>query len=394
MLDLCAAPGSKTSQICEFLQGNNQDLGSKDVNPKQGYVIANDVNNSRCYMLAHQLNRLNLPYYLITNHDASIMPNFYTTAADGSRTKVKFDRILADVPCTGDGTMRKNPEIWAKWMPSHGNHIHFLQLRIAKRAAELLAENGLMIYSTCSLNPIENEAVVLNLLRQADGALELVDVEEKLKHFKHAHGLEKWVLMQKDSKIVHSIDEVDDQYRGNLTADMFAPANVAKFNLHRCIRALPHLNNTGGFFVAVIKKVKTLSGEKEEQTVQSEPQSEPQSDSQSKPQSNRVDQEQSLEQKPKRQRVDMRTLGFKEESCRFVAKDDPDWLKIKQFYSISDDFPTQRLFYRSENGSKNMYYVTERAIDLYKSNGSNINVSRMFLSEFSSYHFSSKLLLT
>lgn len=360
MLDLCAAPGSKTSQICEFLQGDNQDLGSKDVNLKQGYIIANDVNNSRCYMLAHQMKRLNLPYFLITNHDASIMPNFYTTADDGSRAKVKFDRILADVPCTGDGTMRKNPEIWTKWAASHANHIHFLQLRIAKRAAEQLAKDGLMIYSTCSLNPIENEAVVLNLLRQADGALELVDVEEKLKHFKHANGLEKWILMQKDSKIVSNFSEVDDQYKGNLTEDMFAPADVAKFNLSRCIRALPHLNNTGGFFVAVIKKVKALSGEKEaEQTVQSNP----------------VGEEAQLEQKPKRQRLDTRTLGFKEEPFRFVSKDDPDWLKIKEFYSISDDFPTQRLFYRSENGSKNLYYVTERAIDLYKSNANNINVS-------------------
>ena len=309
-------------------------------------------------MLAHQLKRLNLPYYLITNHDASMMPSFYTTAADGSRTRLKFDRILADVPCTGDGTMRKNLEIWPKWAASHANHIHFLQLRIAKRAAELLAKDGLMIYSTCSLNPIENEAVVMNLLRQADGALELVDVEEKIKHFRHANGLEKWILMQKDSKIVTSFGEVDDQCKGSLTEEMFAPADVARFNLKRCLRALPHLNNTGGFFVAVIKKVKTLPWEREEKAVQASTESD----------------EQALEQKPKRARLDKRMVGFKEEPFHFVAKDDPDWLKIKEFYSISDDFPTQRLFYRSENGSKNLYYVTERAIELYKSNADNINV--------------------
>ena len=225
-----------------------------------------------------------------------------------------------------------------------------------------------MIYSTCSLNPIEDEAVVMNLLRLADGALELVDVEEKTKDFPHANGVEKWVLMQKDSKIVASFDEVDDQYKGNLTADMFAPADVAKFNLSRCLRALPHLNNTGGFFVAVIRKVKPLPWEKEEPAVQSNPQS-----------------EQSLEQKPKRQRFDKRTAGFKEEPWNFVKKDDPEWLKIKEFYLISDDFPTQRLFYRSENGSKNLYYVTERAIDLFKSNADNINVRNSNPFDLNSY---------
>lgn len=360
VLDLCAAPGSKTSQICEFLQGDNQDLGSKDVNLKQGYVVANDVNSSRCYMLAHQLKRLNLPYYVITNHDASVMPNFYTTAADGSRTKLLFDRILADVPCTGDGTARKNVEVWSKWAASQANHMHFLQLRIAKRAAELLAKDGLMIYSTCSLNPIENESVVMNLLRQADGALELVDVEERMKDFKHANGLEKWVLMQKDSKIVASIDEVSEQYKGNLTPDMFAPADVAKFNLRRCLRALPHLNNTGGFFVALIKKVKALPWEAKEKEAKQPVQSSTESED--------------LERKPKRARFDKRTLGFKEEPFHFVAKDDPEWLKIKEFYSISDDFPTERLFYRAENGSNNLFYVTDRAINLFKSNANNINV--------------------
>ena len=116
-----------------------------------------------------------------------------------SREKITFDRVLADVPCSGDGTLRKNMNIWPKWNPNNalgyvfnlppsmlscfkhgfltfrllygcgrgrGCSLHPLQFRIAERGLHLLAVGGLMVYSTCSFNPVENEAVVAQLLRQ------------------------------------------------------------------------------------------------------------------------------------------------------------------------------------------------------------------------------------
>ena len=79
-----------------------------------GLVVANDADNARCYMLVHQAKRLQSPSVIITNHDASIMPNLQITSEDGKETKtnLKFDRILCDVPCSGDGTLRKNADIW------------------------------------------------------------------------------------------------------------------------------------------------------------------------------------------------------------------------------------------------------------------------------------------
>lgn len=115
-----------------------------------------------------------------------------------------------------NSTLRKNSDIWLKWTPTNGNHLYLLQLKIAKRAAELLEKNGLMVYSTCSFNPVENEVVLLNLLRQSEGALELVDVEDKLEHLKHVNGLEKWALMQKNLKVVNSFEEVDENSRSQL----------------------------------------------------------------------------------------------------------------------------------------------------------------------------------
>ena len=101
VLDMCAAPGSKTAQLIEAIHA------VEDVVPK-GLVVANDSDNSRCYMLVHQAKRLQSPCVVITNHDASIMPNL--KVSNGS--DLRFDRILCDVPCSGDGTMRKNADIW------------------------------------------------------------------------------------------------------------------------------------------------------------------------------------------------------------------------------------------------------------------------------------------
>ena len=73
---------------------------------------------------------------------------------------MRFERVLCDVPCSGDGTMRKAPDIWRRWNTANGTGLHPLQLRITLHAAGLLTVGGRMIYSTCSLNPVEDEAVV------------------------------------------------------------------------------------------------------------------------------------------------------------------------------------------------------------------------------------------
>lgn len=83
---------------------------------------------------------------------------------------LRFDRILADVPCSGDGTMRKSPDIWRRWSVSSGNCLHPLQLRIALHGARLMRVGARMVYSTCTFNPIEDEAVVAALLQVSAAA--------------------------------------------------------------------------------------------------------------------------------------------------------------------------------------------------------------------------------
>jgi tRNA (cytosine34-C5)-methyltransferase len=124
---------------------------------------------------------------------------------------LKFDRILCDVPCSGDGTFRKNPDGWIKWHPGNGNNLHGMQYRILKRGAEMLQVGGKLVYSTCTFNPVENEAIVARMLLEADGALSLVPID--LPGLKSNPGITKWKPMSNKDKVLYDNFE---QVRSNL----------------------------------------------------------------------------------------------------------------------------------------------------------------------------------
>lgn len=225
---MCAAPGSKTAQLIELLHSDEKSLPT-------GYVIANDIDNSRCYMLVHQAKRLNSPCIAITNHNSQFLPNMFTTEPDGTKKKVEFDRILCDVPCSGDGTLRKNPDIWLKWTPANGLNQHGVQFRIARRGAELLAIGGRMVYSTCSLNPIENEAVIHRLLVHCNGGLKLLDASDLIKDLKYAPGMEDWLVSSRHCEFYKNFEDVDEKWQTTIRPSFFPPKpeDRSKFNLHK-----------------------------------------------------------------------------------------------------------------------------------------------------------------
>jgi 16S rRNA C967 or C1407 C5-methylase (RsmB/RsmF family) len=149
ILDMCAAPGSKTSQLLEMLYGSEKSL-------KKGCVIANDADYSRAQMLIHQINRSGTAGMAVINHPGQFMPELYSSKVNHVKQRFQFDKVLCDVPCSGDGATRKLPIKWAKWHPSDGISLHPLQLSILMKSVNLLKKGGLIVYSTCSLNPIEN----------------------------------------------------------------------------------------------------------------------------------------------------------------------------------------------------------------------------------------------
>ena len=152
---MCAAPGSKTTQILEIITNNEKEVTINNNNSnnqlqqqRQGFVVANDSSTDRAYMLVHQCRRLCSPFLMVTTHQGQQFP---TTASNTGL--ILYDRILCDVPCSGDGTLRKNPMIWDKWGLNGSLALHSLQLSIAQRGFQLLAPGGVMVYSTCSMCP-------------------------------------------------------------------------------------------------------------------------------------------------------------------------------------------------------------------------------------------------
>lgn len=203
VLDMCAAPGSKTSQMLDniFTQCKN-----KSPVYLRGAVIANDADNKRAFMLTHQLQRIDTSGMAVINHEGQHIPTLRKQGVPtGEDNRLFFDKVLADVPCSGDGAIRKIPLKWKCWNSRDGINIHSLQISILERSVQLTKVGGLVVYSTCSLNPIEDEAVLAEILfranREAPGSLELVDIHDRLPGFVAHRGKSSWsVLVEKGEK--------------------------------------------------------------------------------------------------------------------------------------------------------------------------------------------------
>ncbi|XP_017769244.1 PREDICTED: tRNA (cytosine(34)-C(5))-methyltransferase isoform X2 [Nicrophorus vespilloides] len=343
VLDMCAAPGSKTAQLLEMLHGEDDAIPS-------GYVIANDVDNKRCYMLVHQAKRLNSPCLAVINHDSAILPNLTCSMPNGSMEQVQFDRILCDVPCSGDGTLRKNPDIWMKWTQANAINLHGVQSRIFRRGCELLKVGGRLVYSTCSLNPLENEAVIHRLLSETDGAMRLVDVTSTLPGLNYSPGMESWVVGSRNLEFYKTWEEVDENWRTTIRPQMFPPKpeDRAKYELNKCIRILPHQQNTGAFFVAVLEKLKPISPKEKSFKIMNA-------------EEERLKKEKE-DRLPENQRKRRRRDGYREDPFVFFKEDEDVWPDIKSFYELSDDFDCKNLLVRCTVGKKKNIYLTSSAM--------------------------------
>ncbi|MCJ1477477.1 hypothetical protein MMC13_006149 [Lambiella insularis] len=304
VLDLCAAPGSKAAQLIEMVHGGEEArvrkvlrdrklVEGRQVSPDgeglkaeikeeecngdwsddgrtTGLLIANDVDYKRAHMLIHQMKRLNSPNLIVTNHDATLFPSIRLPsepAPDGTAQKgkyLKFDRILADVPCSGDGTCRKNINVWRDWNPANALGLYAVQVRILVRALQMLKVDGRVVYSTCSMNPVENEAVVAGAIKRCGGLekIDLIDCTQLLPALKRSPGLTSWRVMDKQGKMWGSWQDIEnsrlvdgEENIDKIAEDMFAPSNGAlRLPLERCMRVYGHQQDTGAFFIAVLEK--------------------------------------------------------------------------------------------------------------------------------------------
>ena len=293
VLDLCAAPGSKSAQLIEMVHGGEEarirktvrDMKKREgreVSPdgeaveqeiedqqqtgdwsdggrSTGLLIANDVDYKRAHMLIHQMKRLNSPNLIVTNHDATMFPSIRLPSesnSDGKRgagTYLKFDRVLADVPCSGDGTSRKNYNVWKDWTPGNALGLHAPQVRILVRALQMTKPGGKVVYSTCSMNPVENEAVIASAIERCGGPskIDIIDCAEQLPGLKRKPGYSSWKVMDREGQMWESWEHAKDN-TDRLIEGMFPPKEPLAFD--RCMRIYPHLQDTGAFFITVLEK--------------------------------------------------------------------------------------------------------------------------------------------
>lgn len=402
VMDLCAAPGSKTAQIIEQLHG------ATGFGIPEGFVVANDADNKRCYLLVHQAKRLQSPSGLIMNADAAFLPNLKDVpkGPDVKAGNIQYDRVLCDVPCSGDGTLRKNLDIWKKWTPQNGTNLHGLQRRILWRGLEVLAVGGRLVYSTCSLNPVEDEAVLAAALRSGKGCVKLLDVEGELPGLKYCKGVNDWKIFSKAFDIYSSFSEVAPEYHKSICTSMFPPTEEEQkwMNLDRCMRLFPHHQNTGGFFVAVLEKVAEcpplydssatsstdstknntpiasteLADAVEEGKVDLKDDDDsnanaPEETKDSEGAEGKLDQSGAEQKRPYSPppNVKVKNSAYIEDPFIFMSweKDRELLENLKTFYGFDDSFPFEQLFCRCEKGPRrSLYLVTKRAKEVVITN--------------------------
>lgn len=135
VLDLCAAPGGKATELNARLKGT-------------GLLVANDISNARAKALLRNLELFGSENVLVTNETpaglADVFPGF-------------FDKILVDAPCSGEGMFRKDEAVIGTWTPERPDFFADLQREITSNAVKMLRPGGLMMYSACTFAPQDEE---------------------------------------------------------------------------------------------------------------------------------------------------------------------------------------------------------------------------------------------
>jgi 16S rRNA (cytosine967-C5)-methyltransferase len=193
ILDCCAAPGGKTRIIAQ--RNPNAAVVAMDVHPRRAALVRGLVSDS----------------------------NVQVVAADARRIPLAntFDRILVDVPCTGTGTLARNPEIKWRLTPDDVLRLQAYQIEILTATMKHMADDGRIVYSTCSLEPEENEAVIERVLAAAP-SIRIFDCSEQLR------------VLARDGELVWQ--DVESLLSGPY------------------FRTIPGVHPCDGFFAAVLEK--------------------------------------------------------------------------------------------------------------------------------------------
>lgn len=155
VLDLCAAPGGKATELGAALQG-------------EGLLVANDINTARARALLRNLELFGISNSFVTNELPHVL---------AERFPEFFHKIMVDAPCSGEGMFRKNPAVVDSWQEKGPEYFSKLQREIIVQAADMLLPGGMMFYSTCTFSPLENEKTITHLLKERPD-MEVIPMED------------------------------------------------------------------------------------------------------------------------------------------------------------------------------------------------------------------------
>ena len=220
VLDLCASPGSKTTQAAAMMEN-------------RGFIMANEISMGRIGILNSNLERCGVMNSIVTRKEG-----FALCERLKKKSNLRFDKILVDAPCSGEGTLRKSPKTFQMWNINMIRKIAKTQRKLAVAAFGLLKVGGVMIYSTCTLAPEENEMIVNYLLENFDCEVEGLSLPLKFRE-----GVCEW-----EGSVARSRDD------GQQTVDGRKKI-IMNPQVKRCLRLYPQDNDSDGFFVARIRKL-------------------------------------------------------------------------------------------------------------------------------------------
>ena len=205
VIDLCASPGSKTTQMASKMEN-------------AGTIIANDVRMDRISILAANLERCGCSNIIVTRNDGIQLAERFR------KSNLLADRVLLDAPCSGEGTLRSSAKTFVMWNPRAIKSFSRMQKKLLACALKTLKKDGVLVYSTCTHAPEENEEVIDFALKNFP-----VKLEEFSLPLKTRPGITSWGDME------------------------FSP------EVKKCHRIYPQDNNSEGFFVARLRLLEEVT---------------------------------------------------------------------------------------------------------------------------------------
>jgi len=215
VLDLCAAPGGKTTQLAAALGG-------------EGLLVANEIHPARAAILAQNVERMGIANALVTNESPEALSKHFPAF---------FDMIVVDAPCSGEGMFRKEDDAVAMWSPDNVSLCAARQADILEEAAKMLSIGGYMVYSTCTFAPEENEGTLVGFLL-SHPEFEVVEPESSAVLAARDAGL----IDRGRPEWVSSVD-IPDEKRASLAEQV-----------SKSLRLFPHHADGEGHFAVLLRK--------------------------------------------------------------------------------------------------------------------------------------------